>query len=421
MYDQDRFSRHLLLLSFRDRDLEKQYHEHYKEIHIIWGRVAVALGVILYSAFLYLDKIIMPDAFFSQVAIRLFIVTPCLFAILLLSMSRRLILSHMQIMGAMSVLMAGMGHFAMALYSHAGPAYIMGTTAIVVCFLYTFAGLRFKYTLPLGMFLIVCYEITEIYLMKRTKVDILFYNYFLLSLNFVGIFSSYTIDRLQGVSFVQNMVINEEKKKREEIITELEQSQEALNKTTAALQERSNILQKSMEQIKDAQALLFEFSKMAEVGRMVAGVAREIDTPLNFGANFSSVLNSKLKRLAGRAAGEVIAGNELEKNLKTMGNTADIVLDNLHTASDLVKFFKQFAEDQSDGACRQFNLKKYIDGLLRILQHQYKAAGHKIVINCSDALDITGHPDLFAQIILKLLTNSIDHGLEGIIDCRLLA
>lgn len=224
MHDPNRFSRHPLILSFRDKEVEKQYQENFKETHLVWGRIAMIFGILLYSGFIFLDKSINPDAFSSQVIIRLFIVTPYLAASFLISLNRRFFLRHMETITIMCVLVPGLGHFAMGLYSHVGPVYIMGTTAIVLCFTYTLTGLRFKYTLPIGMFLVVCYEITEIYLMKRTMIDILFNNYFLLSINFVGIFSSYTIDRLQGLSFVQNMLINEEKQERGKIIAELKEA-----------------------------------------------------------------------------------------------------------------------------------------------------------------------------------------------------
>lgn len=224
MHNPNRFARYPLLLSFRDRELEKQYHEHFKEIHVVWVRIAMILGVLLYSGFLFLDKVLMPETFSSQITIRLFIVTLYLLLSFLISLNRRFFLRHLQTIAMMGILVPGLGHFAMGLYSHVGPVYIMGTTAIILCFTYTFAGLRFKYTLPVGTFLVVCYEITEIYLMKRTMIDILFNNYFLLSINFVGVFSSYTIDRLQGLSFVQNMLINEEKQERGKIIAELREA-----------------------------------------------------------------------------------------------------------------------------------------------------------------------------------------------------
>jgi len=216
MYDQNRFSRHPIFLIFRDRELEKQYHENFKEIHIVWGRIAIFLGVLLYSGFIVLDNIIMPDTLSSQVIIRLFFVTPYLSVSLLIMFHRRFYLRNMQTMMLLCVLVAGLGHFAMALLSRASAVYLMGTTAIVLYFAYTFTALRFKYSLPVGMFLVVCYEITEIYFMNRSMVDIIFNNFFLLSMNSVGIFSSYTIDRLQGISFIQNLLINEEKKRTEE-------------------------------------------------------------------------------------------------------------------------------------------------------------------------------------------------------------
>ena len=72
----------------------------------------------------------------------------------------------------------------------------------------------------------------------------------------------------------------------EETIEELEQKRKAIEETNVALQ-------KSLEELKAAQALLIQSEKMASLGELTAGIAHEIQNPLNFVNNFSE-LNTEL-------------------------------------------------------------------------------------------------------------------------------
>jgi signal transduction histidine kinase len=68
----------------------------------------------------------------------------------------------------------------------------------------------------------------------------------------------------------------------EETIEELEQKRKAVEETNAALE-------KSMEELKAAQNQLIHSEKMASLGELTAGIAHEIQNPLNFVNNFSEV------------------------------------------------------------------------------------------------------------------------------------
>ncbi len=74
----------------------------------------------------------------------------------------------------------------------------------------------------------------------------------------------------------------------EETIEELEQKRAAIEETNAALQ-------KSLEELKATQAQLIQSEKMASLGELTAGIAHEIQNPLNFVNNFSEV-NTELKK-----------------------------------------------------------------------------------------------------------------------------
>src|SRR6187431_786766 len=66
----------------------------------------------------------------------------------------------------------------------------------------------------------------------------------------------------------------------EETIEELEQKRKALEETNAALE-------KSLEELKATQVQLIHSEKMASLGELTAGIAHEIQNPLNFVNNFS--------------------------------------------------------------------------------------------------------------------------------------
>ena len=114
----------------------------------------------------------------------------------------------------------------------------------------------------------------------------------------------------------------------------LEETIEELEQKRKAVEESKFSLQKSLEELKATQAQLIQSEKMASLGELTAGIAHEIQNPLNFVNNFSEVNKELLAELKTEAAagnnGEVISiANTLESNeakINFHGKRADAIV-----------------------------------------------------------------------------------------------
>ena len=89
--------------------------------------------------------------------------------------------------------------------------------------------------------------------------------------------------------------------------------------------QRTGELQRSLTELRATQAQLIQREKMASLGELTAGIAHEIQNPLNFVNNFSEVsvelvIELKEAQAAGDAAEVVALADDLEQNLGKIGH-----------------------------------------------------------------------------------------------------
>ncbi len=166
---------------------------------------------------------------------------------------------------------------------------------------------------------------------------------------------------------------------------------------------KSPKVEATLKELRATQAQLIQSEKMASLGELTAGIAHEIQNPLNFVNNFAQVSNE----LLGEMIGEVDKGNtdevraiaeDLSENLKKIdfhGKRADAIVKNMlqHTRN-------------SSGQKELIDINSFADEYLRLTYQglKVKDAGFDATIQ-TDFDPVAGKINIVPQDIGRVLQN----------------
>jgi two-component system NtrC family sensor kinase len=190
------------------------------------------------------------------------------------------------------------------------------------------------------------------------------------------------------------------------------QGLQSVDRLERAVHERTELLEQQNAALLEAQSELVRQEKLASLGRLVAGVAHEINTPLGICVTATSHLVEELRLTrAELAAGEMTA-ESLESFFDIIDQSLRIMTTNTQRAAALVRSFKQVAVDQSSDAIRSFNLLTYLNEVLLSLQPKLKGRPVKVVVDCPPDVVLDSFPGAVSQIVTNMVVNSLVHGFE---------
>jgi signal transduction histidine kinase len=159
------------------------------------------------------------------------------------------------------------------------------------------------------------------------------------------------------------------------------------------IQNMNEELRNTLTILKDTQSRLVESEKMASVGVLSAGIAHEINNPLNFiqGGMFS--MKSFIE-------------SEMPEKMPEFEKMFAFINEGIERASSIISGLNQFT-NKSDSNNDRCDLHTIIDNCLSVLRNMYEGSIEIRKEYSSEDLIITGNESRLHQLIMNILLNAL--------------
>lgn len=168
---------------------------------------------------------------------------------------------------------------------------------------------------------------------------------------------------------------------------------------TAELEEANDSLTSTLNELKHTQTRLVHAEKMASLGRLMSGLAHELNNPVNAIVNNAGPLQEKLARLAEDESAD--AGvSRLHRAAKVVEHAAQRTVDLIATLATFSRPDEQVRKPTDINAA--------IEATLMLLQHRVDERGTRVHLELGELPEVTCHPGEVNQVLMNLLANAIE-------------
>lgn len=165
----------------------------------------------------------------------------------------------------------------------------------------------------------------------------------------------------------------------------------------------------ALTDLRATQARLVQQEKMASLGRLVAGVAHEVNTPLGVVLTAAGTLRADVEEFRDAVARGRITRATLERGIDEWTGLADLVERNTQRAAALIKSFSSVAVKDGDDKVVEVDLSTLLADMVRLAGNGFDPDLVSIALDIPYGLVVRTLPDSLMDVISRIMGNIADH------------
>lgn len=183
-------------------------------------------------------------------------------------------------------------------------------------------------------------------------------------------------------------------------------------KLESKVKKRTKELVDTIEELEKTEHQLVESEKMASIGRIVSGVAHELNTPLGNTITAISCVEKQTINLIDNIENKSLSQKGFQLTKDKLTQAIDLSTTSIARLADLINRFKELAVDKQQEQVSYFSINTVLDGLHQRYVAQMIKENISFTMTCSTVLEINSYHFAFENTIEALMTNSLLHGFK---------
>ena len=183
-----------------------------------------------------------------------------------------------------------------------------------------------------------------------------------------------------------------------------------VQRRTQELSDANARLQASLQSIQRMQSDLLTAEKQASLGRMLASISHELNTPIGNALCTADGLRAAATGLETQLDGGTLSRRKLQDHLRYSDEASALIARNLERAAALLESYRSLTELPLQGEAGGTALRPLVESTLAALQPRIARSHARVTLDVDPALMVAADGRTVGLILDALLSNALQHG-----------